>query len=128
MGLLGGAFGSIFGGKIITFGRRKVTIFFNLVLFVSVWIKCIENLGALCVGRFIFGFSAGIFTCAGPKMVEETVPINLIGQFGMVSNATICFGCMVAMLVGWGLSVDTLLNSGYYWRVVFLFPIVLSFI
>jgi MFS family permease len=67
---------------------------------VAVIVNAIENIECMLIGRFFFGLATGIFTVAGPKMVEETVPANLIGTFGIITNLSICFGVMVAILMG----------------------------
>ena len=40
---------------------------------------------------------------AGPKMLDETVPIHLSSSFGTASNSFLSFGIMVALLLGIGL-------------------------
>lgn len=59
-------------------------------------------------------------------MIGETVPLRMVGQFGMLSNGALCFGAMLALFGGAPLSSSTLEESSYYWRIVFLYPLVLS--
>ena len=67
--------GSLFGGKFITKGRRLCIIVFNVVAAVGTGMTMFLNLPLICVGRYIFGFACGTFSVAGPKMLDETVPI-----------------------------------------------------
>lgn len=79
MGLLGSMIGSGLGGKIIQLGRRRSLIIFNWFCMVSSVFKCIAIFECLLVGRFIYGFSAGVFSCAVPVLISETVPARLSG-------------------------------------------------
>jgi MFS family permease len=57
----------------------------------------------IVIGRYLFGFCCGVFSVAGPKMLDETVPIHLSSSFGTASNSFLSFGIMVALLLGIGL-------------------------
>lgn len=67
-----------------------------------------------------------MLSCAVPKMIGETAPVRMSGQFGIVTNLAIVFGIMVAIMVGAGLADDNLKYSSYYWRIVFLCPAALA--
>lgn len=85
------------------------------------------NLWAILVGKLFFGICAGVINIAGPKMLDETVPIHLIGAFGIATNTYICLGIFLATLLGAGLPKDGDLE-GYkndtFWRVIYGFPII----
>ena len=34
----------------------------------------------IIIGRLLFGFSVGMYTCIVPKFIEETVPEHLFGS------------------------------------------------
>jgi len=106
-------------------GRRRSMILFNCLAALGCIMMAIKDVTMINVGRFLFGFSCGVFACAVPKMIEETVPNHLLGQFGIVTNLSITFGQMISIFAGVGLTSPTLSNSNYYWRFVFLFPLVL---
>ena len=92
--------GSLFGGKFITKGRRLCIIGFNLVAAVGTFLTMFLNLPMICIGRFIFGFACGTFSVAGPKMLDETIPINLSSSFGTATNSFMAGGIMIAIVLG----------------------------
>jgi len=49
----------------------------NLISIIGCVVKCIENLYAICLGRFIFGFAIGVYSVAVPRILEETIPNHL---------------------------------------------------
>jgi MFS family permease len=98
--------GSLLGGKIIQKGRRIAIIIFNFVAAISVSITLILDLRAIIIGRFLFGFCCGVFSVAGPKMLDETVPLHLSSAFGTATNSCMSFGIMVALLLGSVLPLD----------------------
>jgi MFS family permease len=71
----------------ITRGRRICLIVFNLLAAMAVSMTLVLNLHMIIIGRFLFGFCCGVFSVAGPKMLDETVPVNLISKFGTATNS-----------------------------------------
>jgi MFS family permease len=67
--------GSLVGGRFIQGGRRRALIIFNMFAAVAVGLTMFLNLALIIIGRFFFGFCCGVFSVAGPKMLDETVPI-----------------------------------------------------
>ena len=60
---LGAFFGSILGGWLVKFGRRKILLFTNLLLTLSIVIIVSNRIiYILIVGRFFYGISVGIFS------------------------------------------------------------------
>ena len=108
-------------------GRRKTIIIFNVLSIIGLCTSLIEKLASIVIGKFIFGFSVGVLNVAGPKMLDETVPVELLGAFGIATNVYICFGIGLATLIGVGLPEDGDIE-GYkqdtFWRVVYGFPII----
>src|SRR5947209_4665598 len=124
MGILGAVLGSLIGGKIIHIGRRKSMILCNGVAFVGSLVCSIKSLTLISLGRLIFGFACGVYSILVPLMIDETVPSYLMGSFGVATNVAINFGQMISILIGAGFSNPKLVESNYYWRLVYLFPIV----
>ena len=77
--------GSIGGGLIIPMGRRNTLIYFNLFSLISCGLTLIENIHLIIIGKLLFGFSSGVLNVAGPKMLDETCPVHLIGAFGSIT-------------------------------------------
>ena len=42
----------------------------------------------------------GVFSVAGPKMLDETVPIHLNSSFGTATNTFLSGGIMLAIILG----------------------------
>ena len=99
---------------------------FNILSILGTCTSLIEKLASIVIGKFIFGFSVGVLNVAGPKMLDETVPVDLLGAFGIATNVYICFGIGLATLIGVGLPKDGDIE-GYiqddFWRVVYGFPL-----
>jgi MFS family permease len=95
--------GSLGGGLVIPYGRRKTILVFNIISIISLCTTLILRIPAITIGKFVFGFSSGVINVAGPKMLEETVPEELLGAFGIATNAYICLGIGLATIVGAGL-------------------------
>ena len=61
------------------------------------------NFRAIVLGKFLFGVAAGGLHVAGAKMLDETVPVEMLGAFGIATNIYICLGIKLATLIGIGL-------------------------
>lgn len=58
--VLGLAFGSISGGKIISYGRKKAVIISSIIGIIGVGCTMITNISLILIGRLIYGYSTGI--------------------------------------------------------------------
>ena len=90
--VFGLAIGSFAGGLIIPLGRRKTIIIFNAFTVFSIILTLFLSVPTIVIGKFLFGFCSGVINTAAPKMLDETVPEELLGAFGIATNAYICFG------------------------------------
>ena len=61
---------------------------------------CFLNFYSILIGKFLFGFSAGVVAIAAPKMIDETCPIYKLKLFGLATNFYLCLGVTLAMLMG----------------------------
>jgi len=117
--------GSLSGGKFITKGRRPAIMLFNVFAAASTALTMILNFPIIVIGRFLFGFCCGVFSVAGPKMLDESIPIHLSSSFGTASNSFLSFGIMIALLLGVFLPEDDdqvgMENDGN-WRIIYGFP------
>lgn len=124
------------GGKFITRGRRFALIVFNVVAALATTLTMFLNMWTIVIGRYLFGFCCGVFSVAGPKMLDETVPIHLNSSFGTASNSFMSGGIMIALLLGVVLpdevikdevtgkeiSNNAALAADNNWRVIYGFP------
>ena len=99
------------------------------------------NFWMIVVGRFFFGVCCGVFSVAGPKMLDETVPVHLHSIFGTASNSFMSVGIMIALLLGVVLPDEVLRNEkgedipnydelkkDNNWRVIYGFPYICQFL
>jgi facilitated trehalose transporter len=117
--------GSLVGGKFIQKGRRLCLIIFNVFAAISVTLTMFLNLPMIILGRYLFGFCCGVFSVAGPKMLDETVPIQLSSTFGTATNTFLSGGIMIALLLGVGLPAGDDIEGqkeDKFWRVLYGFP------
>ena len=98
-----------------------------LIGIVGTAITIYENFWAILIGRLIYGFSVGIIAIAMPRLMEETVPGNLVGFFG----GLYCLSFATATLLAYALAVflpkdsDTeALKETHMTQVIFGLPIV----
>lgn len=86
----------------------------------------VPNMIVLSIGRFIYGFAAGIYAVGGPKIMFETIPQHLIDKgFGSTTNISVNIFTMVSMLLGIGMpTVLADVKTTGYWRVVYGVPII----
>lgn len=96
-----------------------------MTLYLNVWV--------ISAGRLLHGLSAGVFMSAGPRMLDETVPVHLIGSFGVYTNVYANLGILVCLLLGLGLPqgenpTDKELDADQFWRVCYGMPIPLLII
>ena len=123
--IVGVFFGSLVGGKVVQYGRRRALMIFNIIAALSCALTMVLDLWYICLGRFTFGLSCGVFIIAGPKMVDETIPEKYLGIFGTATNLFLSAGITVAILMGAILPLDDDIQgqlSDQNWRVVYGIP------
>jgi MFS family permease len=58
---------------------------FNFLIIIASGLSLIVNPYVLLVGRFIYGMSAGAMSVFVPKFINETVPPEYKGTFGIIT-------------------------------------------
>lgn len=71
---LGCVIGCVWGGKHVSYGRRRALIFSALSTLMISLVMMIQNYYVYLVGRFLMGFSTGLKIVATLRMVEEFTP------------------------------------------------------
>jgi len=126
--VLGATVGSFSAGSIIGIGRRKTMVIFNIIAVIAVTGTIFLNFYSICICRFILGFCGGTFSVVLTRMIEETVPVHLLGTFGIVTNLAMNAGNMTSILMGVGLpdpkDIEAV-DKSIFWRIIFGFPWVL---
>lgn len=67
-------------------------IIFSFVGVLAIVLTLFLNVYTICLGRLIFGICGGVNVVALPRMVEETVPSNKVGMFGIITNLSMNAG------------------------------------
>ena len=75
----------------------------NLFLVIGVSLTLINQFWVLCLGRFIYGISAGAFSVFCPKYIAETSPVEIKGPAGAFTAISVNFGILIAFCVGLGI-------------------------
>jgi MFS family permease len=88
----------------------------------------IPNTWVIAGGRLLYGFCAGVFLAAGPKILNETVPNHLWDYFGASTNLAINLFVLVSMLNGIAMPDGEALKTTNYWQIVYGSPIILIII
>ena len=74
-------------------------IVFNLVCIVMCIVQVI-SIELMWIGRFGFGFAAGVITSCAAKMLDEIIPVKLIGLYGPATSNFLTFGFFNSMILG----------------------------
>lgn len=125
--ILGVVVGALIGGRIVSSGRRRSIILFNIIGAVGSLASQHLALWSFCLGKFLQGSASGVFSVAGPKFLDETVPLRLTSIFGTVTNTFLSFGATLCLLLAVFLPDDDD-TAGQkvdeYWRLTFGSPLV----
>ena len=126
-GVIGMAIGSVFGGKTITIGRRKATLITQTIGFFGGLLTQIRTVPTICIGRLMYGLAAGHANIIMSKSINETVPSDLSGQFGIMTNGFISIGIMLSLFMGMVLTEDKAeYANDEGWRVIFAMPSIIA--
>jgi len=98
--VLGMTLGAVNGGILMRIGRRRAIILCCILGIAGVSTTMIWNFQLILLGRFIFGFSVGLFSSICPKFIEEVVPNKLFDMLAPVFNFSQSLGTICAYF--WG--------------------------
>jgi MFS family permease len=119
--LVGIALGNIFGGDFVKNGRRKTIIIFNILGAIATCFTLVLDFNSMCFGRCLFGFASGILSCATPKVLDETIPANLMDKgFGTSTNIIINFAFFAVLIMAMGMpETQAELIETKYWMLIY---------
>lgn len=100
MAPFGAAFGSFGAGPLSKYGRWNTLVYTNVGVVIGCGLTLIQNVPAICIGRLIWGFTAGAYSVFVPKFINETAPIELKGSFGALTQFYVTFGIMISFILG----------------------------
>ena len=100
------------------------------------------NIWTLCIGKFLHGVFVTVCHIAAVKMINETIPVFMLGQVGVVVQTMMAFGYCLVMGMGIGLPAadyDPAIigdksndaakladQEDKFWRFLFVFPCFLN--
>ena len=77
--ILGSTIGAVLAGKLMQYGRRQAHFIACFVGIFGVIFTLFRHFEMQLIGRFIYGFAAGLTSVASPRLIEETVPLDWVG-------------------------------------------------
>ena len=87
---VGIAIGTGSASKVMKLSRRKAFIGFNLLGIVACLISSINTFSTVIIGRFLYGFTCGVMLNITPKMLLETIPMDIYNSgYGASTNLAI---------------------------------------
>lgn len=120
---VGGFAGALTTGFLKTFGRRKSIMLADWINVVGVVIIVLPHTIAFGVGRFVTGFSSGIFCSLCPLYINERTPAAISGKVGAIVQVYACLGVLVAYGLALPLPTGDYDNDPftYWWIGMFAF-------
>ena len=115
-------------GRLIKYGRRQALLISAVLGIIGTGITIYDSsYAAIIIGRLIYGFSVGIIAIAMPRLMEETVPSNLVGAYGGLYCLSFAFATLLAYALAVFLPKETDLDAlaeSHVTQVIFGLPIV----
>jgi len=99
--VVGSAFGALFSGKLVDFGRWKCLIAMNILTIVSSAMQMLyTNYALFNVARFLYGLAIGGFSVFSNQFVSEIAPKEISGPAGAIFQLTVVVGGLIPTGVG----------------------------
>ena len=120
---MGGFMGALLSGALKRFGRRKSIMLADWINIIGVCIIVIPHTISFGIGRFITGFSSGMFCSLCPLYVNERTPPQISGKIGAIIQASSCLGVVFAYGLALPLPTGDYSNNPftYWWIGMFAF-------
>ena len=129
MAVAGLMFGSLLGGRLIIYGRRRATLLTQCMAVVGSLCTCFKNLPLICFGRFLLGCVGSCSTLIMGKSICETLPSHKIAQYGMLTNIFINGGLVLCFVLGLLIPTDPAeFAADEMWKLVSAMPAVFALI
>ena len=127
--IIGLAIGCIFGGGLLTRGRRKMAFYAHTLAIISSAICMFDTVLFLTLGRLVLGFAAGILNLIYGKSIIENFPEKLASTLAMMCNASICIGIFACFVLG-GILPDPddieANKDDQMWRIIYGMPVAIG--
>jgi predicted MFS family arabinose efflux permease len=87
---VGVAIGAASANQFMKLSRRKTFIGFNILGIAACLLSVVNSYSTVIIGRFIYGFVAGVMLNITPKMLLETIPMDVYNSgYGASTNLVI---------------------------------------
>ena len=99
--VLGCAFGALFSGKLVDFGRWKCLIAANILTILSCLMQLLYNDYLIFnVARFLYGLAIGGFSVFSNQFVSEIAPKEISGPVGGMFQVMLVTGGLIPTGIG----------------------------
>jgi MFS family permease len=82
------------------YGKWNMLVAMNCVLTVGTILSLIDNMHVITAGKFFVGVAAGGFTVYCPNFINESVPTEMKGSMGSITNFMVTFGIFIPAIYG----------------------------
>ena len=124
------------------YGRKVIFVRFNVLAIGSCLVMQIVSLHTIALGKFFNGFFVTVCYIAAIKMLNESIPVYLLGTYGTLASTCTAIGEMLCLGLGLGLPSEdynpALINdpdnmlafeadkNDEFWRFCYLFPMFIN--
>ena len=124
MAVAGLMVGSLLGGRLIVYGRRRATLLTQCLAVIGSLCTCFKNLPLICLGRFALGCVGSCSTLIMGKSICETLPTHKIASYGMLTNIFINGGLAFCFALGLLIPTDPAdFADDEMWKLVSAMPV-----
>ena len=111
---LGGLLGALAAGPLCNKFGRLLTLRLTTIFFITgpIFESAAPNIGLLAFGRVVSGLGAGATLVVVPIYISEVAPPKEKGLFGALTQIMVNMGIVIAQVLGYFLSRDSL------WRII----------
>ena len=99
----GKTLGALYGGILMKNGRKRVFLVYNFLGILACILMQFLNIWTLSLGKLFHGFVVTVVHVASMKMVNETVPVYMLGSCGTLIQTSTAFGYLLVLGMGAGL-------------------------
>lgn len=112
--VLGAAVGALGSGRVTDrWGRKKVLIVTGFIFAAgSILLASANSVFHLIIGRFIIGFTVGVFSYSVPLYISELSPSHVRGALVSISQLAVTIGIFIAYIINLGFSG---VEEGWRW-------------
>ena len=131
---IGLGIGSLLGGIITPkLGLKNTIIICNFLGLFSNLLKQILSTETIISGRLLFGITSGILTFCMTKVLNDTVPSEVMNLYGGLINISFSFGIFASNFLGMIIPLDdeqseSKIKETNLWRIIYGMPIIFEFL